>query len=64
MIMKTRILSLLAVMLFLVGCAPATYKAAPPEEYMGPGSIPPSWYDDDPAYRHWFEPWYVNPYKQ
>lgn len=28
----------------------------------GPGTIPPSWYNYDPAYGHWFDPWYVNPF--
>ncbi len=62
----------LAATLLLAGCASGPYRPyrpAPdpyyhPDYYHGPGSVPPSWYDYDPAYRHWYDPWYVNPYKQ
>jgi hypothetical protein len=53
-------------MLFLACGAPAAYKTAPIENYTddnGPGSVPPSWYDYDPAFRDWYEPWFVTFYK-
>ena len=63
---------LLAGLAVLSGCATGGYQAGEPptaypkyfEKPTGPGTIPPSWYDSDPALGHWFEPWYVNPYKQ
>jgi hypothetical protein len=47
------------------GCATGsrpTQQAAEEEWPSGPGTIPPSWYDYNPAYKHWFDPWYHNPY--
>jgi hypothetical protein len=59
-------------LLILSGCAPGVYRAGePPRAYpkyfekpTGPGTIPPSWYEHDPAVGEWFAPWYVNPYQQ
>lgn len=64
---KTRyiIIFILLVAVLLCGCAaggqvrPAKMEREWPT---GPGTIPPSWYDYDPAYGHWFDPWYVNPF--
>jgi hypothetical protein len=64
MLRKLRICAFLALLLLPAGCAPGVYRAAPHDYYTGPGSVPPSWYDHDPAFRHWYEPWYENPYKQ
>ncbi|MBM4287101.1 MAG: hypothetical protein FJ135_02935 [Deltaproteobacteria bacterium] len=50
----------------LGGCGTAGYRvdqhAMEQEWPTGFGTIPPSWYDYDPAYKHWYDPWYVNPY--
>ena len=49
----------------LGGCAtgPRPSQQAMDEEWpTGIGTIPPSWYDYDPALKHWFDPWYHNPY--
>lgn len=62
--------SLIPVIIFLMAllpgaCAtgPRTSQVAATEEWpTGPGTIPPSWYNYDPALKHWFDPWYVNPY--
>lgn len=64
--MKTLLGLFLAGLLFLLGCAPGAYREYIPRyvEEPAPGVVPPSFYDYDPAYRHWFEPWYVNPYQQ
>lgn len=63
--MKTRILLFGVLVLLLAGCASPPSQKYEPEPYpTGPGTIPPSWYDYDPAMRHWFDPWYVNPYIQ
>jgi hypothetical protein len=58
------IAALLATMA-LHGCAtsPASNQVAEKEEWPeGIGTIPPSWYDYNPALKHWFDPWYHNPY--
>lgn len=56
---------LLALIVFLAGCAPGTLTYPRYiEKPGGPGTVPPSWYDYDPALRGWYEPWYVNPYLQ
>lgn len=65
--MKTLITFGLAILLALsiAGCTTGLYRqpqAIQREFPSGPGTIPPSWYDYDPAYGHWFDPWYVNPY--
>ncbi len=65
--MKILVRVLLILLPLLGGCAPGYYvtEQAPEYEYpAGPGTIPPSWYDYDPAMRHWFDPWYENPYIQ
>ena len=58
-------IALLLVSLALNGCAathPSNQQVAENVEWpTGPGTIPPSWYDYDPAYLHWFSPWYHNP---
>jgi hypothetical protein len=49
----------------LGGCAtgPRPSQPAVDEEWpSGFGTIPPSWYNYDPALKHWFDPWYHNPY--
>jgi hypothetical protein len=61
-----------AMLVLLSGCAPGMYRAGePPRAYpkyfdkpTGPGTVPPSWYDYDPALEQWYDPWYVNPYQQ
>lgn len=58
------ILGLMAV-LGLAGCATTSSpagKVAEEEWPTGIGTIPPSWYDYNPALKHWFDPWYTNPY--
>ncbi len=59
------VLFLLLLALALNGCAttgPSTPQVAENVEWpTGPGTIPPSWYDYNPAYLHWFSPWYSNP---
>lgn len=63
-----RKLGLVFFLLLLVttaGCAAGVRLAGPSvnEEWpSGPGTIPPSWYDYDPQLKHWFDPWYHNPY--
>lgn len=48
----------LALVLWVVflGCAPAS-----PHKYRdfptGAGTVPPSFYDYDPVYEHWYDPW-------
>jgi len=59
--MKTPLWLILAFVVFLAGCAQVTLPKYL-EKPKGPGTVPPSWYDNDPALRDWFEPWYVNPY--
>ena len=58
--------SLLLLGLALNGCAtttPANHQVAEEVEFPeGIGTIPPSWYHYDPAYLHWYSPWYHNPY--
>jgi len=59
------LISLLVLTLCLSGCAtyhPRTQVAVDEEWPSGPGTIPPSWYNYDPALKHWFDPWYHNPY--
>lgn len=61
-----------ALLVILCGCAPGVYRPGePPTAYpsysdrpTGPGTIPRTWYDSDPALEQWFSPWYVNPYLQ
>jgi hypothetical protein len=58
------LISLLGLVLCLSGCAtyhPRTQVAVDEEWPSGPGTIPPSWYDYNPALKHWFDPWYSNP---
>lgn len=41
---------------------PPRTQVLPNEEWpSGPGTIPPSWYDYNPALKHWFDPWFSNP---
>ncbi len=64
-------ITLLIVCLGLCACAtsPPSYQQTTAEKTTaeniewpsGPGTIPPSWYDYNPAYLHWFSPWYNNP---
>jgi hypothetical protein len=59
------LISLLVLILCLSGCAtyhPRTQVAVDEEWPSGPGTIPPSWYNYNPALKHWFDPWYHNPY--
>ncbi len=57
---------LLILAIGLGGCAttgPHPSQQAVDEEWpTGIGTIPPSWYNYDPALKHWFDPWYHNPY--
>jgi hypothetical protein len=57
--------SLLLIALALHGCAttpPSNRQVAENVEWpTGPGTIPPSWYDYNPAYLHWYSPWFNNP---
>lgn len=58
-------LFLLILLLALGGCAASPQPVQPvlDEEWpSGFGTIPPSWYDYDPALKHWYDPWYNNPY--
>ena len=59
------LLAPLLMILALAGCAtihPSNQQVAENVEWpTGPGTIPPSWYDYNPAYLHWFSPWYHNP---
>ena len=58
------LIALLLATLALHGCA-TTHSSQQTAENVewptGPGTIPPSWYDYNPAYLHWFSPWYNNP---
>ena len=60
------VIASLLVIMALNGCAtttPSNQQVAENVEWpTGPGTIPPSWYDYNPAYLHWFSPWYSNPY--
>lgn len=57
--------SLLLLIGALSGCAttrPSSQQVSENVEWpSGPGTIPPSWYDYNPAYLHWYSPWYNNP---
>jgi hypothetical protein len=60
------LIALLALTMAVSGCAtttpPPSQQAAENVEWpTGPGTIPPSWYDYNPAYLHWYSPWYSNP---
>ncbi len=61
-----KIFFLLALAVILLGGCAAGGQVRPSQQVRewptGPGTIPPSWYDYDPAYGHWFDPWYVNPF--
>lgn len=55
----------LVLVMALSSCAagpPLSQQAADEEWPTGIGTIPPSWYNYDPALKHWFDPWYHNPY--
>jgi len=59
-------ISWLAVCLILNACAASRPSVQPTaaediEWPSGPGTIPPSWYDYNPAYLHWYSPWFSNP---
>jgi hypothetical protein len=58
------VISLILVMIS-GGCATGpqpSHQAGEEEWPTGIGTIPPSWYDYNPALKHWFDPWYHNPY--
>jgi hypothetical protein len=47
----------------LSGCAAGSHPPPAAEEWpSGPGTIPPSWYDYNPALKPWYDPWFHNPY--
>jgi hypothetical protein len=66
MVVKVFIILFFLLSMILTACAPVTYQGSRETwDYpTGPGTIPPSWYDNDPAYGHWFSPWYSNPYRR
>ncbi len=53
----------LAALIFLAGCAVSYgYQSGPPTPYVPHISdVPPSFYDNDPALRHWYTYPYWNP---
>jgi hypothetical protein len=64
--MRTRLFIFLLILATgLGGCATGTRPSQPAvdEEWpTGIGTIPPEWYDYNPALKHWVDPWYHNPY--
>jgi hypothetical protein len=62
--MRRRVcLAWLVVIMGLSGCAAGSHPPPAAEEWpSGPGTIPPSWYDYNPALKPWYDPWFHNPY--
>ncbi len=62
--MKVRFWAFLGLLFIVCGCAASTYAVYQPSPYdtKDPAfnRVPPSWYDYDPAMRHWYTfPYYV-----